>query len=119
MLLEIAYRLPGSEAELARIEGLPSKLLNRTGKDLLQAVAAASADEHDYRPPRPPDERQKALLKDMQARVQKRADELDIAAETLASKRELVAAIVSDNRDSRVFSGWRRDLIGNDLLALL
>ncbi|MBT8111158.1 MAG: ribonuclease D [Gammaproteobacteria bacterium] len=119
VLLEIAYRLPGSESELAAIEGMPPKLLSRAGKDLLQAVAAASADEHDYSPPRPPDEEQKALLKAMQARVQRCADELGIAAETVASKRELAAVIVSDSRDSRVFSGWRSDLIGNDLLALL
>ena len=119
VLLEIAYRLPDSEAELAGIEGMPPKLLSRAGKDLLQAVAAASADEHDYSPPRPPDEGQKALLKDMQSRVQKCAVELGIAAETVASKRELAGVIVSDSRESRVFSGWRRDLIGNDLLALL
>lgn len=119
VLLEIAYRLPGSEAELAGIEGMPPKLLNRAGKDLLQAVAAASADENDYSPPRPPDEEQKALLKEMQARVQQCADELGINAETVASKRELAALIVSGSRESRVFSGWRRDIIGNDLLALL
>lgn len=119
VLLEIAYRLPGSQAELAAIEGMPPKLLNRVGKDLLQAVAAASADEHDYRPPRPPDEGQKALLKEMQARVQKSADELGIAAEMIASRRELADIIVSGSRDSRLFSGWRRVIIGSDLLALL
>jgi len=119
VLLEIAYRLPGSQAELAAIEGMPPKLLNRAGKELLQAVAAASADEHDYSPPRPPDEGQKALLKEMQARVQKCADELGIAAEMIASRRELADVIVSGSRDSRLFSGWRRDIIGSDLQALM
>lgn len=119
VLLEIAHRLPGSEAQLAAIEGMPPKLLNRAGRSLLRAVAAASADEHDYSPPRPPDEGQKALLKEMQARVQTYADELGIAAETIAPRRELNEVIVSGSRDSRVFSGWRRDVIGGDLLALL
>lgn len=118
-LLDIAYRLPGSEAELARIDGLPAKLLSRAGKNLLQAVTAAADDDTDYKPPRPPDEQQKALLKAMQARVQKCAKELGIAAETLASKRELSAVIISGVRESRVFSGWRREVIGDDLLALM
>jgi ribonuclease D len=119
ILLEIAYRLPGTPAELAAIDGLPPKLLNRAGSDLLQAVAAAAADEDDYRPPRPPDEGQKALLKEMQAQVQKCADELGIVAEMIASRRELADVIVAGSHDSRLFSGWRRDIIGSDLLALL
>lgn len=119
VLLEIAYHLPTSEEQLARIDGMPPKLLTRMGKQLLQAVDVSAADEHDYSPPRPPDEGQKALLKEMQARVQRCADGLGIAAETVCSKRELAAVIVSGSRESRVFSGWRRDVIGNDLLALM
>jgi ribonuclease D len=119
VLLEIAYHLPATEAQLAGIEGMPPKLLSREGKNLLQVVNESAEDEHDYSPPRPPDEQQKALLKAMQARVQKCAGELGLAAETVASKRELSAVITSGNRESRVFSGWRRDIIGDDLLALM
>lgn len=119
VLLEIAHQLPASEKQLARIDGMPPKLLNRAGRDLLQAVDDSAADENDYRPPRAPDEKQKALLREMQARVQKCAVNLGIAAETVASKRELSAVVNSGSRDSRVFSGWRRDVIGDDLLALM
>ena len=55
----------------------------------------------------------------MQARIQKCAEELGIAAETVASKRELSAVVISGSIDTRVFSGWRREVIGNDLLALM
>ncbi|NNC57383.1 MAG: ribonuclease D [Woeseiaceae bacterium] len=119
VLLEIAYQLPETEAQLAAIDGVSPKTLSRVGKDLLQAVHSAAADDHDYTPPRPPDEKQKALLKEMQARVQQCARDFGIAAETLASKRELSAIIISGNQDSRVFSGWRRSAIGDELLALL
>lgn len=119
VLLKIAYRLPTSLQQLADIEGMPPKLLGRVGKDLLQAVEDSAADENDYRPPNSPDEAQKALLKEMQIRVQKRAEDLGIAAETVASRRELSAVLISGGRDSRLFSGWRRDVIGNDLLALM
>jgi len=119
VLLDVAYQLPTSLDQLADIEGLSPKLLGRIGESLLRAVDESAADENNYSPPRPPDETQKALLKAMQARVARCAEDLGLAAETVASKRELAAGIVSGQQDSRVFSGWRKDLIGNDLLALI
>ncbi len=119
VLLEIAYKLPTSEEQLAAIEGLSPKLVNRLGKTLLQAVDASATDENNYRPPSPPGEEQKALLKEMQARVAQCAEDLGLAAETVASKRELAAIIEFGTQQSRVFSGWRRDIIGNDLLILM
>ena len=119
VLLEVAYQLPTSLDQLADIEGLSPKLLGRIGERLLQAVDESAADDNNYRPPRPPDEAQKALLKKMQAKVAKHADDLGVAAETVASKRELAAVITSGARDSRVFSGWRKDIIGDELLALM
>ena len=119
VLLDIAWNLPETEAAMADIQGVPPKLVNRVGRQLLELIAASAQDDGGYNPPRPPDEEQKALLKDMQSRVAACARELDIAAETVASKRELAAVIISGNRNSRVFGGWRAGLIGNELLALL
>lgn len=119
VLLDVAYNLPTSESQLATIDGLSSKLVGRIGKQLLDEVAAASGDADDYQPPRPPDEAQKALLKEMQAQVAACAKDLGLAAETVASKRELSAAIASGSRESRVFGGWRRELIGEQLISLL
>ena len=98
---------------------MPAKLLSRVGPQLLREIDASATDEHSYQPPRPPDEAQKALLKEMQSRVQKCAKELGIAAETVASKRELSAVLVAGTGNSRVFTGWRHDVIGEELLALL
>lgn len=119
VLLDIAHQLPESAEELAAIDGVPTKLVSRVGKDLLAAVAASAEDANEYNPPRPPTEQQKALLKTMQARVSACADGLGLAAETIASKRELAAIIISGSRESRVFRGWRNDLIGDELLGLL
>jgi ribonuclease D len=119
MLLDIAFKLPGSMDQLVSIEGIPPKLAARVGQDLLRELDAAASDEHDYDPPRPPDEAQKALLKEMLSRVQKCAKDLNVAAETIASKRELSSVVISGGQHSRVFSGWRKKLIGNDLLALI
>ena len=119
VLLDIAYQLPSNEKQLTDIEGMPPKVVSRAGQALIDAVAASSSDENGYQPPRPPDEAQKALLKEMQSQVADCAKDLDIAAETVASKRELSSVIISGVRDSRVFQGWRKDLIGEELLKLL
>ena len=119
VLIDIVRSLPRTEAELANIQGVPEKLVRRVGERLLAEIAAAAKDDRNYRPPRPPDEAQKALLKEMQAKVAVCAADLGIAAETVASKRELSAVIITGNRKSRLFSGWRAALIGETLLELL
>lgn len=119
VILEIAGKLPKSVSELRAVEGLPPKVLQRKGEQILKQVAKALGDRNAYRPPGAPDESQKNLLKRMQKVVAECADDLDIAAETIASKKELSAVIIDGNRDSRVFEGWRRDLIGDRLTSLL
>ncbi len=119
VLLDIAWNLPRSENELADVQGVPPKLIRRAGRRLLDEIASSASDERDYTPPRPPSEGQKALLKEMQSRVASCAEDLGVAAETVASKRELSGVIINGNRTSRLFSGWRADLIGNELLSLL
>jgi ribonuclease D len=118
VLLDVAYRLPDSSRDLARIDDMPPKLVKRAGAQMLSAVRDATTDEHDYEPPPRPDEAQKALLKKLQGLIAKRANELGIAAETIAAKKEL-SAIITGERDSRLFHGWRREVVGNEIDALL
>ena len=118
-LIELANTLPSNANELNQIESLPAGLIRRSGKSIVAAITASLADENDYAPPLPPDESQKSLLKSMQELVTECADELGLAAETVASKRDLTAAIFSGGRKSKVLSGWRREVIGDQLLELL
>ena len=69
-------------------------------------------------PPPRPDEARKALLKKMQAIVADIAEALGLATEIVAPKKELSLALTG-NRNLRVFRGWRRDLVGSELLELL
>ncbi len=119
VLMELATRRPDSRAELEKIDGIPPKLLQRAGRDLLAAISVANGDKNNYKPPSAPDEGQKSLLRDMQAVVSACASDLEVAPETIASKKELSAVIITGNRESRLFSGWRRELIGDELLKLL
>jgi ribonuclease D len=118
VLIDIAIRAPGSTSELARIDGLAEKTVRRSGDELLGIIAGATQDPSGYKPPSRPDESQKAALKKMQQYVAAVADGLGLAAELIAPKKELSAAMLGD-RELRVFSGWRRDLVGEELLGLL
>lgn len=119
VLLDIAFKLPSSEQQLESIEGMPPKLIDRAGQQLIELIGASGDDADVYSPPLPPDEAQKALLKALLAQVAECAKDLDLAAETVASKRELASVLISGSRDSRVFTGWRRELIGETLLQSL
>lgn len=118
-LIEMAHARPSSTDELNQIEGLTAGLIRRSGESILAAITAALSDEIDYCPPLPPDESQKSLLKSMQKLVAECASELELAAETVASKRELNSIIASGGMQSKVLSGWRREVIGDRLLGLM
>jgi len=118
-LLEVAANMPDSIEALGRIEGMPAGLIRRSGALILGAVSATGEDDNNYRPPATPDEQQKAILKSVQKQVAECAADLGLAAETVASKRDLSAVIMGGDRASKVLSGWRRDLVGERLLELL
>jgi len=54
----------------------------------------------------------------MHRRVSACAEEHGIATEIIAPRKELSAAMLG-TRDSRVFRGWRSELVGAALLELL
>ncbi len=118
VLLEIAAAGPKDQESLAAIAGLAPRTLRRSGKSLLGALDDARGDNIDYEPPQKPGEKQRTVLKGMHAAVTACAEELKIAAEIVAPKKELSASLNGD-RDSRVFTGWRRELIGGKLLEML
>ena len=118
-LLDMARQLPSSPQQLAAIQDIPPGLIERHGETLVELIARAQGDDGGYRPPKPPDESQKAVLRAMQAAVADAARGLGLASEILASKKELAAAVLDDDRSGRVFTAWRRELVGNELLRML
>lgn len=118
VLLELATRLPGTMAALNQIGELPAGLIRRSGKAILAEIAASANDDGNYLPPAVPTEAQKAQLKSMQKYVAQRASEIGVAAETVASKRDLSAIIINGERQSKVLSGWRREVLGDRLVEL-
>ena len=118
VLLSLATTAPDSRAALNRIEGLPAGAIRRVGDELLEMVAATADDARETAPAPRPDERHRQRLAAMQERVSAAASELGVLPEVIASRKELTAALFGE-RSLRVLRGWRRTLIGNDLLQML
>ncbi len=118
VLLDIAINNPATTDALGRIDNLASGTLRRAGDELLELLRKAESAEETYEPPSRPDAAQKALLKALQKTVSARAHELGIAAEVLAPRRELSAALEGE-RELRVLRGWRREQVGDAILEVL
>jgi ribonuclease D len=126
-LVEIAKRRPSSPRQLGEIRGVGQSSLRRRGEELLAAVErglerSEEPLESGPRPaqPLPADAPQIALC---EALVRARAREADLAYELLASRADLQAIVAGERTgeraDVRTLRGWRHDLVGQELLALL
>ncbi|MBV9620361.1 MAG: ribonuclease D [Gammaproteobacteria bacterium] len=118
-LREMVARVPRTTAELAAA-GLPPGLIKRRGAELLGCVEAAAVPQPT--PPLPararPDPKRTALIKSLATITQGIAAELGLAAELLATRRDLERLAEGDG-DVAVLHGWRRAVLGERLLAVL
>ena len=118
VLLDLAVKRPDSRNKLEATPGLAARTVARAGDQLLHILSEAENEQSDYEPPQRPNERQKAVLKRMQKQVSDTAEELGLATELIAPKKELSSAMLG-NRELRIFRGWRREQVGERLLQML
>jgi ribonuclease D len=117
---QIALRAPQSLAALAEIEGVSAKLVQRAGESLL---ALANEPVPDL-PPLVSDARdtpaQKALIQSLLDLLRDRAQKEEIAP-TLIATRSDIERLVREGPGAPIplLSGWRRELLGEELLAKL
>lgn len=126
-LVEIAKRKPSSLRKLEEIRGVGQGSLRRRGEEVLAAIERGleRADEPlpaGTRPALPqPDDAPLVALSE--ALVRTRAREAGLAYELLASRADLQAIVtgerIGEQADVRTLRGWRRELVGEELLALL
>jgi ribonuclease D len=117
-LRALVLKPPREPRELAGIPDLAPGFIERSGGRILQEIAAAQLPANlPPLPPRPrPDPAQQARVRHLANIVQKRANELGMAAEILATRRDL-EAIARGQTDGDVLQGWRRAVVGQELLA--
>ena len=125
VLVELARRRPSSRDGLAQTRGLPVATRERRGQELLDAIARGTEREPPAALPEPPRTAPEdaPLVALGQALVRQASLETGVGAELIATQAEIVRAVEAARRGEearvRVLEGWRRDVVGAELLELL
>jgi ribonuclease D len=125
-LVELAKRQPSSLAAFEQIRGFHPSAIRRRGEAILEAIAAGREA------PAIPRERGRErfdsgdapLIALVEALLRVRASEAGLAYELIASRSELEAIVGAARRSApepevRTLQGWRSELVGEDVRALL
>jgi ribonuclease D len=126
-VIELAKRTPQGRKELAQIRGISPDVVRRRGDDITAAIRRGRAaepirlDEADRLSTEPQDGPVIALA---EALVRSRAQEAGLAYELIAARADLAPIVIAARRsleepDVRTLRGWRRGLVGAELLELL
>ncbi|HEY6691274.1 MAG TPA: HRDC domain-containing protein [Solirubrobacteraceae bacterium] len=126
-VVELAKRQPSGRRELAQIRGVNPDVVRRRGEDIIAAIQRGKAA-----PPISVDEGERLgteaqdgpVIALAESLVRARAQEAGLAYELIAARADLAPIVVSVRRgdaepDVRTLRGWRRELVGAELLELL
>jgi ribonuclease D len=126
-VVELAKRQPTGRRELAQIRGVNPDVVRRRGDDIIAAVERGKQaepirlDEGERLATEAQDGPVIALAESL---VRARAQEAGLAYELIAARADLAPIVVAarrgdDEPDVRTLRGWRRELVGAELLELL
>jgi ribonuclease D len=126
-VVELAKRQPAGRRELSQIRGVNPDVVRRRGDDIIAAIQRGMAA-----PPIRLDEGERLATESQdgpvialaEALVRARAQEAGLAYELIAARADLAPIVVTARRgdaepDVRTLRGWRRELVGAELLELL
>ncbi len=121
-LMEIVHHAPKTVDELAHVRGLNGGFAEgRAGATVLEVLAEAQALPSSACPPREPrrvlPQGAAATLDLLKVLLHHVSDEKGVAARLIASSDDL-EAFVADASDVRFLTGWRREMFGEQALAL-
>ena len=126
-LVELAKRQPAGRRELGQIRGLNPEVVRRRSADLLEAIERGRARRRSAS--RRPSACRRSPWTDRRSRspealVRARAQEAGLAYELIAARADLTPIVVAARRGDpepavRTLKGWRRELVGAELLELL
>jgi len=126
-LVEVARRKPRDLDRLEQIRGLTQQTLRRRGRDVLAAVERGRSREpipaDGLRPP-PSDPLDAIAIPLCEALVRARVAEAGMAYELVAARADLQRIVTAyrigaAEPDVRTLRGWRREVVGAELLDLL
>ncbi|MEA2602015.1 MAG: ribonuclease [Acidobacteriota bacterium] len=125
LLLALATRRPANERELQKLPSQDARQVARDGAVWLQLLEEAAARLDEELPPRITGKPLSPAVRDLENRLRDRVREkaaaLNVPPEILAPRRTLDALMrltvgKPDPRLPRELQGWRREVIGEDLL---
>ena len=122
-LLELAATAPVSPDELSRARGITRGFAEgRTGASLIEAIAAVKllpeADLPDVPRGKDGPRPSPALVSLLKVLLVAKCDEHHVAPKLLASADDIDRLATEDAPDLPALHGWRREVFGNDALAL-
>jgi ribonuclease D len=127
-LIELARRSPASLAALKAVRGLNPREAERSGRAMLAAIERGKRSAPialDRSPPRSIQLRVRAVAGLADALIKARSDDAGVATEFVATREELEAALADalaglpDASRHALLGGWRRELVGRSILALV
>jgi ribonuclease D len=126
VLVEVGRRQPGTRRALEEVRGMPSQTLQRWHRELLAAVEEGkeAPDAPDLPDVEQGDSGDAPLVALGQALVRQRAIEAKVAVDLVSTQSDIAAVVGSLRRsngepDVRTLQGWRRELVGDELVKLL
>lgn len=122
VIVELARKQPRNTSELFQVRGLRDRLTQRSAKEILDRIAAVIASDPETWPKLDRHVPQKkvddSVIELLESLLRLRARENDVTPKFIATRDDL-ENLASGNRDIDLVRGWRRDLVGDDLVALL
>jgi ribonuclease D len=126
VLVEVARRQPDGRHALEEVRGMPGQTFQRWHRELLDAVTRGK--EAPDAPILPDveqgDSGDAPLIALGQALVRQRAIEAKVAVDLVSTQSDIAAVVGAlrrnhDEPDVRTLQGWRRELVGDELVQLL
>ena len=121
VLATIAREQPESLDDLAELEGVSKTFVRRYGAKVLSLIKGVlRADYHPiiWNKGTPLDADQRVLRKQIMAYLQRVSEETGISMSLLGSRQD-VERLVRGRKDVNLLSGWRADLVGDELAQIL
>ncbi len=122
VLLDLARIYPENHEELASVRQIPEAFVKKHGEELLRLIAQSASMKPQQLPAktrrRKPSLKQDALADVLQAQVTLQAEKNTINPATLATRKQLQALVMGET-DVPIMSGWRLEMAGRELMAML
>jgi ribonuclease D len=122
-VMDIAAHAPSTVEEIARLRGLSKGLAEgRMGQEILVAVAKGLATPESEAPQLPPPVEMPGglgpVVELLKVLLKMKCERQQVAQKLVASSADLERIAADDNADVPALHGWRREVFGNDALAL-